>query len=216
MMVKQSAGLNAFIELVEAIADNKFILGDRLVEIGIGGPDIEAATSAIAMAQGELGHARILYNWTFDLKGHKGSKPEVKCQTGKAFDGVVNINSWLTLIAALYTVDVAQDLVLRSVLQARRADVVSRINKLMREQREHILYSRGWAKSLLNDRGAIPRKFNEALDQIIPEVEKWLAGLDSNQALKEEGYLSEESGLLEDFRKQIDQVRGRGVAVHAG
>ncbi|MEB3100159.1 Phenylacetic acid catabolic protein [Ferviditalea candida] len=214
-MVEQSTGLKAFIELVEAIADNKFILGDRLVEIGIGGPDIEAATSAIAMAQGELGHSRILYNWIQDLKGRQGTKPEIKNQTGKAFNGVVQINGWLTLIAALYTVDVAQDLVLNSILQARREDVISRIHKLMKEQREHILYSRGWANSLLNDRMSVPRKFNEALDRIIPEVEKWLADLNASHVLKDEGYLSRELDLLKSFREQIGLMREKGGTVHA-
>lgn len=208
-------GLRAFVNLIEVVADNKFMMGERLVEIGIGAPDIEASTAAIAMAQGELGHARILYNWTHDLAQKQGAKPDVKEQTGKAFQGVMDANSWIELIAALYTVDVAQDIVLLSILDARREDVITRIHKLFKEQKEHILYSRGWATRLLNDEGAIPRKFNEALDAITPEVGNWLKELEQNQDLAAEGFILEESRLTEKFKNTLGGLRLAGDVVHA-
>lgn len=208
-------GLREFISLIEVVADNKFMMGERLVEVGIGAPDIEAATAAIAMAQGELGHARILYHWTHDLAQKPGSKQDIKEQTGKAFQGVMDANSWIELIAALYTVDVAQDLVLRSILDARREDVISRIHKLFKEQKEHILYSRGWATRLQNDKGAVPRKFNEALDAIAPEVENWLKELEQNQDLVTEGFILKEARLTDKFKETLGGLRLAGDVVHA-
>lgn len=205
-MAEHTAGLKAFIELLETVADNKYVLGDRLVEVGVSGPNLEATLSAIAMAQGELGHARLLYNWTFDLKGHKGKKPNIEKQTGKAFKGVVEVHDWISLIAALFTVNTAIDLVLKTVLEANHTEVAPRVNKLLREQKEHIIYSRNWAQQLLKDRGAIPRKFKEALDQIIPEVESWIKAVEQKTELVDEGYILKESQLYSKFQNRIKEV----------
>ncbi|MGA8941850.1 MAG: Phenylacetic acid catabolic protein [Thermoactinomyces sp.] len=202
----QSAGLKSFIELLETIGDNKYVFGDKLVEVGVSGPNLEATLAAIAMAQGELGHSRLLYNWVFDLKGYKGKKPDVRGQTGKAFKGVENIHNWITLIAALYTVNTAIDLVLKSILQANRDKVVSRVNKLMREQKEHILYSRGWAQQLLEDKGAIPRKFREGLREITPEVGDWLRKVEQKSELFVEGFLARDSKLYDRFLEELKGV----------
>jgi ring-1,2-phenylacetyl-CoA epoxidase subunit PaaC len=215
-MTKQTAGLTAFIDLIEAIADNKYVMGDRLVEVGIGGPNLEAILSSIAMAQGELGHARLLYNWTFDLREQKGKKPEIEKQTGKALDGVVKAQNWISLMAALYTVNVALDVVLKSVLEARHTEVVARIHKLIREQKEHIMYASNWAQQLLKDEGAIPRKFREALEQIVPEAETWLLTLENTTELVAEGYLLPNASLVKQFKEQLGKVAPQGAVVHGG
>ena len=215
-MSNQTAGLQAFIDLLETVADNKYVLGDRLVEIGISGPNLEAILSSIAMAQGELGHARLLYNWTFDLRVLKGKKPEIEKQTGKAFAGVVQAQNWISLIAALYAVNVALDVVLRSILDARHGEVVTRIHKLLKEQQEHILYARNWAQQLRQDKGAVPRKFREALEGIIPEAETWLLTLENTTELVAEGYLLPAVKLVQPFRAQIANAASQGAAVHAG
>ncbi|WP_018130686.1 Phenylacetic acid catabolic protein [Effusibacillus pohliae] len=214
-MAEKSAGIDTFIEIIETIADNKFVLGDKLVHIGVSGPNLEATLAAIAMAQGELGHARVLYYWVYDLRGTGGKKPDITAQTGKAFKSVVQIHDWITLIAGLYTVNTALDLVLRSMLAANRSDVAARIHKLIREQREHIIYSRGWAEQLLQDRGAIPRKFREALDAAALEVEAWLSAIENRQVLTEEGYMVKDAALLKRFRDEMAKSLAREEIAHA-
>lgn len=208
-MVQLTPELTALIELLESIADNKFVLGDRLVEIGLGAPDIESATSAIAMAQGELGHARILYNWVSEIAGR--TKQDVKEQTGHAFESVEQTNSWISLIATLYTVDISQDLVLRNLLEQRRSEVATKIHKLFKEQKEHILYSKGWALELLNDEGAIPRTFKEALNKVIPEAEKWLLQVENSLPLVKAGYIAKDSNLVGQFKEQLASLLGNEV-----
>jgi len=51
----------ALVDLVVALADNKHALGLRYGEWCSSGPTIEAGVAATAMAQDELGHARVLY-----------------------------------------------------------------------------------------------------------------------------------------------------------
>lgn len=204
-MGDKTVGLTSFIETIETIADNKYVLGDLLVEIGVSGPDLEATLSTIAMAQGELGHARLLYNWAFDLKGTK--KQEIGHQTGKAFASVVAVNSWIDLIGSLYVVNVGLELALKAMLDGRHADVVNRINKLLKEQKEHIIYSRGWVEQLLNDQGAVPRKMDESLKKVTPEVWAWLKSLEDSAALVEEGYLKAGVDLVTPFQSQIAKLQ---------
>jgi 1,2-phenylacetyl-CoA epoxidase catalytic subunit len=208
-------GVESFIELLEAIADNKFVIGDRLVEIGIGGPNLEATLSSIAMAQGELGHARLLYNWSFDLKGLTGKKKDVQKQSGKAFAHVVNVKDWITLIAAVYTVNIGMNLVLNALFEAQREDVAARIHKLLREQEEHIAYAKGWAVQLLNDRGAVPRKFRAALGTSIHEVRCWLVKLERDPSLTAGGYLPAQSDLSDKFDQEILSVQAWGAVANA-
>ncbi|WP_017434536.1 Phenylacetic acid catabolic protein [Saccharococcus caldoxylosilyticus] len=205
-MIEMQLGVHSFIELLETIADNKYMLGDRLVEIGVSGPNLEATLAAVAMAQGELGHARLLYNWCFDLRGVKGKKAEIRRQTGKAFRGVVNVHNWISLIAALYTVNTAIHIVLQSTLESSHSKVASRIQKLIREQKDHIIYAKNWAEQLRHDQGTVPHRFRESLNGIIDEVYAWLAKVEQNQKLQTEGYLPKNVKLTEKFKEQLKEL----------
>lgn len=210
---KQSA--EEFIQLLEAIADNKYVLGDRLVEVGVSGPNLEATLAAIAMAQGELGHARLLYNWIFDLKGLKGKKPSIENQTGKAFHEVIKVQNWISLIAALYTVSTAVDIVLKAILETGNEKVISRIQKLVNEQKEHIIYSKQWAQQLLNDEGLIPVKFKDAINIVLPEVKQWLQSVEEKTEIAAKGYIVKSSSLYKKFEQELNSLPLRSpVAVN--
>lgn len=211
-MAKEEQSVQSFIELLETIADNKYVLGDRLVEVGVSGPNLEATLAAVAMAQGELGHARLLYNWAFDLKGVK-NRPNIEGQTGKAFQSVVEVNNWISLIASLYTVNTAMDVVFRSILEAGNENVVSRMKKLMNEQKEHIIYAESWAKQLLNDEGAIPVRFKESLKQIVPATEHWLKKVEQQTDIAQEGYIVKGAPLLQQFKERVDQLNIQELAL---
>jgi ring-1,2-phenylacetyl-CoA epoxidase subunit PaaC len=206
-MTEQTEGVKAFTNLLETIADNKFLLGDRLVEIGISGPRLESTLSAIAIAQGELGHARLLYNWSLDLKNFKGSKPEIEKQTGKAFHFVERVTDWLSLIAALYTINLSVDIALKAILEADKEDSVSRISKLVREQKEHLIYAEGWVQQLLEDSPSIKEKFTAYLDEFTPDAVRWLQSLEENSALLSERYFLPNASLTGEFERRAQGVK---------
>jgi ring-1,2-phenylacetyl-CoA epoxidase subunit PaaC len=206
---------NAFVQLLEQIADNKYVLGDRLVEVGISGPDLEATLGAIAMAQGELGHARLLYNWSQDLKGSAEKRQEISEQTGKAFPAVVGVSNWIELIAAVYAVNVSSELVMKSLMDSGRADVVSRIHKLLKEQKDHILYARSWVEQLLQDGGSIPDTCERALQEATSQAARWLTAVEGAAELVESGYLPKESKLAGKFQAQVESLlRKRRDVLH--
>lgn len=192
------------IKLIETIADNKFVLGDRLVEIGISGPDLEGTLAAIAMAQSELGHARLLYNWVASLKGEKGSKNEVKEQTGKAFGSIEKIDEWIPLIAGLYCLNTGLNTLITTLTTHQKdSDIALYFNKLVKEQEEHILYSKGWALKLLNDSGSIPTRFFKAFKLCEQEVLTWLKQVESNDVLVTEGILPQHSSLSDSYNATL-------------
>lgn len=197
--------LQTIIPIVQTIADNKFIIGDRLVEVGISGPDIEATLSAIAMAQAELGHSRLLYNWTFEIQGIK-KKPDIKSQTGKAFKQVVEVQNWISLIASLYVINIAIDLVMKEIIHSGAKQIASHFEKYLREQKDHIIYSEGWGMQLLQDQGAIPYRFKEALHAIQDEVIVWLTNIEADKSLIEKGFISENANLADKLNKRIESI----------
>ncbi|WP_336864550.1 Phenylacetic acid catabolic protein [Peribacillus frigoritolerans] len=203
-MVNSTNGNIELITLIETIADNKFILGDRLVEVGVSGPDLEATLAAIAMAQSELGHARLLYNWGTNLKSGKGSKKEVKEQTGKAFGSIVQIGEWIQLIAGLYSMNTALNILITALTSHQKgSEIELQFNKLAREQLEHILYSKNWALKLLNDGGSIPARFGRAFKLCEQEIITWLKQVENNSVLIENEVLPVNSNLVNSYKEAL-------------
>jgi 1,2-phenylacetyl-CoA epoxidase catalytic subunit len=209
-----STKVNAeLITLIETIADNKFILGDRLVEVGVSGPNLEGTLAAIAMAQSELGHARLLYNWGESLKSGKGNKKDVKEQTGKAFASIVQIEEWIALIAGLYSMNTALCTLIASLTSHQKgSEIELQFNKLAREQEEHILYSKNWALKLLNDGGSIPVRFGWAFKHCESEVITWLKQVENNRVLIENDILPVNSNLVDSYMQAlIPSIRNEGI-----
>ena len=203
-MVNSTNGNIELITLIETIADNKFILGDRLVEVGVSGPDLEATLAAIAMAQSELGHARLLYNWGTNLKSGKGSKKEVKEQTGKAFGSIVQIGEWIQLIAGLYSMNTALNILINALISHQKgSEIELQFNKLAREQLEHILYSKNWAIKLLYDGCSIPARFGRAFKLCEQEIITWLKQVENNSVLIENEILPINSNLVNSYKEAL-------------
>ncbi|MEH7388059.1 Phenylacetic acid catabolic protein [Bacillus sp. JJ1521] len=200
MLTKEHISL---IELGETIADNKFILGDRLVEIGISGPTLEGTLSSIAMAQQELGHSRLLYRWVSDLTGVKA---EVKAQTGKAFQQNVEIGNWVELIAGLYVTNVAVDLVMKAMIDANNPNVNPPFTKMLKEQQEHLIYSQSWCEQLLLDKGSIPRRCLDAISNTAREAKEWLIGVENDMYFVTENIIPKNARLVEQFDETIQEI----------
>ncbi|RFB15411.1 phenylacetic acid catabolism protein [Bacillus sp. HNG] len=203
----------SLIELGETIADNKFVLGDRLVEIGISGPTLEGTLSSIAMAQQELGHSRLLYRWVSDLTGVKA---EVKDQTGKAFQQNVKIGNWIELIAGLYVTNVAVDLVMKAMIEANNPNVNPPFTKMLKEQQEHLIYSENWCEQLLLDKGSIPRRCREAIDKTAQEAKEWLIKVENDMYLVTENIIQKDARLVEQFNATIQEISREAAKQNVG
>lgn len=197
-----SDGKQELIHLLETIADNKFVLGDKLVDIGISGPELEATHASIALAQSELGHARHLYNWAFELQG-KGINKDIAEQSGKAFTTILEIKDWFSLIANLFVFNQAVHFIIEKVLELKHFQVETRASKLLKELREPIVFARQWSHRLLEDEGRIPQMFIESFAEAVKATETWLRKID--QASWMDTGIGEEN-ILNRFRKEMNSV----------
>ena len=202
---------SSLIELAETIADNKMILGDQLVDIGLSGPNLEATVASVSMAQSELGHARLLYRWAHELKGENSSGMDVKYQTGKAFQNVVDAHNWITLITAIYTVNLATDLVMKAIVDADDQTSNPPFTKMFREQNETIIYTQGWIESLLKDKGSIPSRTIKALEEASKETQKWLQSIETDSLLISKKQIAENANLVSNFQNEIRELTQGGV-----
>ena len=195
-------GKEELINLAETLADNKFMLGDVLVKVGISGPNLESSLASIAMAQAELGHARLMYRWIDELKGSKHPKSDVTSQTGKAFPSLVKTPNWICMIANLYIINVACDLVTKAILDANHPEIHPPFAKMLKEQEEHIMYAESWCSQLLKDRGQIPAVTEKALELATSDVRAWILQVAANKDLQKSGYLLENSNIVSAFNKR--------------
>jgi len=200
--------LSGVIEVLETIADNKFVMGDQLIEVGVSGPNLEATLSAVAIAQSELGHARLLYNWVYDLKNgfKKGKKPDIKAQTGKAFSKAVKTDDWISLITSLYATDVTADVVLHAIADSPVAEKMPSVKKLFGEQMEHIIYARSWCNQLANDKGKIPGKFYADFSEISKEAESWITCMKVDKRLEKLDIFDGITDPIAIFKKEMDNI----------
>ncbi|SDI41216.1 Phenylacetic acid catabolic protein [Alteribacillus persepolensis] len=203
MADKQS---NPLVTVAETIADNKFIMGDKLVEVGVSGPTLEASLSSISMAQGELGHARLLYRWSYEVQGLRAGKIDVKEQTGKAFSQIVNASNWVDLIAGLYVNNVAIDLVLKELMKNKKEELNAQFDKMLNEQEEHLIYAEDWSHQLINDKGAIPKRFEAQVDEAARAAAKWLDEVQNDEHLQGSGAVSKNSDLPGQFNTVINKL----------
>lgn len=194
------------VTLAESMADNKFIMGDRLVEIGVSGPNLEASLSSISMAQGELGHARLLYRWSYEVQGKRGGKIDVKEQTGKAFPQIMEASNWIGLIAGLYVNNVAIDLVLKELMTNKKEELNAQFHKMLNEQQDHIIYAKDWCHLLIEDKGSIPRRFAAEFDKAKGSASQWLGDVEKDENLSGNGAISSGSNLTAKFKEIIMQM----------
>lgn len=201
------------VELLETVADNKFVMGDHLVEIGVSGPNLEATLSAVAIAQAELGHARLLYNWREELRTGERKKIEIKDQTGKAFSTAIEIEDWISLIASLFTTDTASEIILDAISES--AFSTKTVTKMVKEQKANITYARSWCIQLLNDSGTIPEKIQRDLEKARAEAYDWLKTCQNDDRLRHLGIFDGETNVTETFNKQIDSIFANKEPVYA-
>lgn len=194
---------NALVQLAETMADNKYVMGNRLVEVGVSGPTIEATLSSISLSQGELSHARLLYRWSNDMQGLQTKKVKAVKQPEKVFPQMKEATNWIELIVGLYVNNVAIQAVLREIMKNKQQELNLQFSKLMIELEDHLTYAKEWCHLLIHDKGSIPKKFVENVERAVQPVEKWLNEVENNKELQQLGVISQDSNLTSLFKETI-------------
>jgi len=163
------------VDLVTALADNKHALGLRYGEWCSSGPTIEAGVAATAMAQDELGHARVLYGLLEELPGapHR-SEHEWAAEDARAVALLgQSFPSWAHLIVANILLDQALTHVLETALESRYLPLRQRTRKLIEEEQFHAIHGRGWLLALAAEGPSVRRSLEAIIREAWPDTVCW-------------------------------------------
>lgn len=138
-------------DLLIACADTKLLMGYHYGEWTFGAPMLESAVAHCSLAQGELGHVRLLHGI---LKAHFDVDPDylVEERPAQQFASVCYLDNalggWESVVAMTVVVDLAMTHVIASFRDSTFAPLRSCAAKLLDEERYHIQHGRGWLRPL--------------------------------------------------------------------
>ncbi|MGH2945127.1 MAG: Phenylacetic acid catabolic protein [Solirubrobacteraceae bacterium] len=220
--VAEGFALSALVNLILVLADNKYFLGRRLSEWCPGGPSLESAVAAAALAQEELGHARALYPLLDEMPLAELPAP---LQRGAERERKYSVRfleqpleTWSHVVAALALVDPALTIMFRALGESRYEDLRKRAARIPGEESFHRKYADGRVRDLASSEGG-RRVLQQRVDQLLPEMLCWFgpAGERGVEELKREGMLAMDSEQLR--QAYLDDVapvlQAAGIDLHA-
>ncbi len=166
-------------ELVLTLAESKQRLGMHLSGWAVGAPALESAVAAAALAQEELGHARVLYALLEELP--RPAQPRVV--------GFLQFPwvRWTQAVAGLVLMDTALTSLLLHLADSAYPALARRADRMLQEEVFHLEFAEGRVRELAED-----PEWRQELEgyagRLLPEVLAWL-DLDGEglQALVQEG-----------------------------
>ncbi len=167
-----------------AMSDTKHLLGLRYAEWCTGGPELEADIAASAMAQFELGHARVLRGVLGDLP--EDPRDESRDTDRGAWFSIGSLDrpfaDWVDLVVGNALVDTLLTVNLRSALAGNYRPLTQRLRKVLAEEEYHLVHGGAWVRRLVSAPAATAERLNEALAGVWPQCIAWF-GPDTGNGL---------------------------------
>ena len=165
-----------------ALADNKRVLGLRYAEWATGAPELEADVTVAAMAQYELGHARLLRGVLGDLAEDprtpgRATNP-AEWRSLPALDRPAP--SWIEVVALNALVDGLLSVNLASAAAAGLTPLAQRLRKAVAEERYHNLHAVSWVGRLLDGPDDTVARLQAAFESAWPECVAWFGPQEDN------------------------------------
>jgi ring-1,2-phenylacetyl-CoA epoxidase subunit PaaC len=161
---------------LSACADTKLLLGYHYGEWTFGAPLLESAVAHCSLAQGELGHARLLHGI---LKAHWNEDPDLLLETRPPDAFAVPryldqpLADWTAVVAMTVVVDAVVTRVIRALRDSTFQPMKSCAAKLLEEERYHEHHGQGWLRALAAEAGQRPR-LGTALGDALAAAIEWL------------------------------------------
>ncbi len=189
----------ALCRFVVSLADSKFFLGRRLAEWSVGAPELESAVACAAVAQEELGHARVLYPLLAELPspyalgGLEGE--EDRAQVFCPAFLTRNWETWPELVVGLVVTDTVLTTALESATSSAHGELARRACRIVEEERFHAVFV--WGRLQLLVQGAFRAAAEALLAERVEEVLGWLSGATAGlEALKAAAVVDADGGEL--------------------
>jgi 1,2-phenylacetyl-CoA epoxidase catalytic subunit len=221
--VAEGFALSALVNLILVLADNKYLLGRRLSEWCPGGPSLESAVAAAALAQEELGHARALYPMLEEMPLTEAPVPlqrgneRARKYAVSALDAP--LPTWSHVVAALILIDPALTVMFNALSECRFEDLRKRAARIPGEEAFHRKYADGRVRDLARTAGG-RAELQARIDELLPEMLCWFGpdGERGVEELKAEGLLAKSSqelraAYLDDIRPVLEAA---GIELKTG
>jgi phenylacetate-CoA oxygenase PaaI subunit len=211
-IVAEGRALQALVNLILVLADNKYFLGRRLSEWCPGGPSLESSVAAAALAQEELGHARALYPLLEDMPVTEAPGPLQRGDERERRYAVSFLDeplpTWAHVVAALALIDPALTVMFNALRECRFDDLRKRAARIPGEEAFHRKYADGRVRDLARTDGG-RAELQARVDELLPEMLCWFGpdGEEGVEELKSEGLLAMNSSELRaEYLEQIGPV----------
>ncbi len=162
-------------DLLIACADTKLLMGYHYGEWTFGAPMLESAVAHCSLAQGELGHVRLLHGI---LKAQFDLDPDqlVEARPAAEFASIAYLDEplpdWPSVVAMTVVVDDAVTRVVRACRNSTFAPLRSCAAKLLEEERYHAHHGQGWLRTLAGD-SATRKSLTAALESALASTLYW-------------------------------------------
>jgi ring-1,2-phenylacetyl-CoA epoxidase subunit PaaC len=209
----------AAVNLLLVLADNKYWLGRHLSEWAVGSPSLEVGVACAAVAQGELGQARVLYPLLEELSFPGPVDPAERERTYNVATLDRPFPTWPHAVAALLLVDTAVTVMLEALRDGRYQALARRVPRMLEEEAFHWDFAEGRVHELVRLPGG-REQLQARVDESLPELLCWFGrpGERGVEALRGGGLLSR--GNQELRQAWLDRVgpplRQAGIGLPAG
>ncbi len=191
-----------------AMSDTKHLLGLRYAEWCTGAPELEADIAASAMAQFELGHARVLRGVLSDLpedpRGESRDTDPAAWYSAAALDRP--FVDWTELVVSNALIDTMLTANLHSCLEGGFRPLTQRLRKVLAEEEYHAVHASAWIGRLATAPAPVSERLAEVVEAVWAECLGWFGpetgnGLDELHAA---GVLADSAAGLR--QRYIDTV----------
>jgi ring-1,2-phenylacetyl-CoA epoxidase subunit PaaC len=191
--------------LLLVLGDNKYWLGRHLSEWAVGSPSLEVGVACAAVAQGELGQARVLYPLLQELAFPGPVDPAERARAYRVSLLDQPFPTWPHAVAALLLVDGALTVMLEALAGGGYAALARRVPRMLEEEAFHRDFAEGRVRELVALPGGRDR-LQARVDASLAEVLCWFGrpGEPGVEALRGRGVLDADNRELR--RRWLDRV----------
>jgi ring-1,2-phenylacetyl-CoA epoxidase subunit PaaA/ring-1,2-phenylacetyl-CoA epoxidase subunit PaaC len=160
----------AVVNLLLVLGDNKYWLGRHLSEWAVGSPSLEVGVACAAVAQGELGQARVLYPLLQESAFTGPADPTRRARAYRVSLLDRPFPTWSHAVAALLLVDTAVTVMLEALAAGGYQALARRVPRMLEEEAFHRDFAEGRVQELAGlpgGRGQLQARVDESLEELL-------------------------------------------------
>ncbi len=168
-----------------ATADSKSVLGLRYAEWSTGAPELEADVTISAMAQYEMGHARLLRGVL--AKMDEDPRNDARNTDQATWRNMASLDrpapSWVEVVALNGLVDALLTVNLESAMNGNVAPIAQRLRKAVSEEEYHTLHAQAWFERMWTAPPEIVERFSAAILAAWTDCLAWFGPVGADNSL---------------------------------